>query len=152
MTNDAKDTLFFFLFIVSMYLLWWSFLTFCSLFDYFFTILFWKFFTNYGCKLFIKYKIYKYFLLICEFSIYSHNSIFQRIDIPNFDADKKVIHFNFFKASCFWCYIRNICLTHGCKYFLLCVLEILALGFTVGFMIYFELISAFGVRCGMNSN
>lgn len=62
------------------------------LFDYFFTILFWRFFTNYGCKLFIKYKIYKYFLLICEFSIYSHNSIFQRIDIPNFDADKKKLY------------------------------------------------------------
>ena len=49
-------------------------------------------------------------------------------------------------------YLRNICLTHGCKYFLLCVLEILALGFTLGFMIDFELISAFGVRCDMNSN
>lgn len=45
----------------------------------------WEFFTYSGYKFFIRYVIYKYFLLVCCIFFHCHNSVFWTAEVANFD-------------------------------------------------------------------
>ena len=50
--------------------------------------------------------VFKYFLLVCDLSLHSLNSVFLRAEVFNFN-EIQLINF-FFRRSCFWCHIQKI--------------------------------------------
>lgn len=114
----------------------------------------WSYFSHYWIiesseyKCFFRNRISKYLLLVCGLSLSSLNSVFWRIG-SSFDQIQFVSLF--FYKSWFGFLSKKFYLTFSHKDFLffLFTRSFIILGFILKFIIYCELIVAYGVKCGL---